>query len=105
MDTPVPDWLTRIGTLAFFWSLGLFVVINGIAAVLFVSRQNREMVNRWTGRLLAVDLMLIGTGIGVPLVTGMTRLAVTTISAPLVTPAAVGEVQGIDAIVVDPAGR
>ena len=90
METAILDWLSRIGTTAFYWSLGLFVIINSVAAMLFISRQNREFVNRWTSRVLAIDLLLLGTGVGIPLVTGLTRLTVSAVSAPFanVSPAA-----------------
>jgi hypothetical protein len=105
MDTPVLDWLSRVGASAFFWSLGLFVVVNGLAAALFISRRNREMVNKWTGRLLAFDLLLIGTGVGVPLVTGMTRLAVTTFSAPFAAPSTMSEMNAVEAVELERTGR
>ena len=82
MDSGILDWLSRVGLVTFYWSLGLFVVINGAAALLIASRRNRELVNRWTGRILAVDLMLIGAGVGVPLVAGMAKLAMITVSGP-----------------------
>lgn len=105
MDSGILDWLSHIGALAFYWSLGLFVVINAAAALMFSKRRNREMVNRWTGRLLAVDLMLIGTGVGVPLVAGMAKLAVISMPAQ-VTPSAVSfEASATNATELDRLGQ
>ena len=44
----------------------MLVVDLGYALVLFATR-DREIVNRWTSRVLAVNLVLAGTGIGVPM--------------------------------------
>ncbi len=81
MESTIVEWLASVGTRAFAWSLGIFLVVNGAAAIVFVLRRDRAMVNRWAGRVLALDLLLVGTGVGVPLMTTMARLTVTVVSA------------------------
>lgn len=72
----VLEWLGGVGATAFRWSALAFVVLNGAAIATVVLSRDRSLVNRWTGRLLAANLVLAGTGIGIPLLTTVTRLAV-----------------------------
>jgi hypothetical protein len=81
MDSTIVEWLNSVGSRAFAWSLGIFVVVNTIAAIAFLVRRDRALVSRWTGRVLAADLLLIGTGIGVPVMTTMAKLTVSVVSA------------------------
>lgn len=81
MDSTIVDWLNGVGTQAFKWSLGIFLVVNGVAAITFFLSRDRALVNRWTGRVLAIDLLLLGTGTGVPLVTTMASMTVSVVSA------------------------
>ncbi|MBL0170600.1 MAG: hypothetical protein IPP90_07690 [Gemmatimonadaceae bacterium] len=81
MESTIVNWLTGIGNTAFAWSLGIFLVVNGVAALAFILRRDRALVNRWTGRVLALDLLLLGTGVGVPLMTTMARMTVSVVSA------------------------
>ena len=76
MESTVLDWLAGVGAAAFRWSALAFLVINGVAIAALILTRDRALVNRWTGRILAVNLVLAGTGLGVPLVTAVTRLAV-----------------------------
>ncbi len=81
MEASITEWLTNIGRQAFAWSLGIFLVVNAAAAIGFVLRRDRALVNRWTGRVLALDLLLVGTGVGVPAVTLVARMSVSAVSA------------------------
>ncbi|GMV10853.1 MAG TPA: hypothetical protein PKC83_02320 [Gemmatimonadaceae bacterium] len=76
METALLEWLARIGSGAFTLSLGAFVLLNGAAVVAVVVTRDRSLVNRWTGRILAANLVLAGTGLGIPLVTTVTRLGI-----------------------------
>lgn len=80
METAVLDWLARVGSSAFTYSAALFVLVNGAAVAAVVITRDRTLVNRWTGRLLAANLLLLGTGLGVPLVTAVTRLGILAVS-------------------------
>lgn len=81
MEATIVQWLSDFGTQVFFWSLGIFVVVNGVAAIVYLVRRDRTQVNRWTSRILAADLLLVGAGVGVPIVTTLTKLTVNAISA------------------------
>jgi hypothetical protein len=77
------DWLAQTGSQVFIVSAWAFVLVNGaVVAAVFLTR-DRTLVNRWTGRLLAVNVALVGAGLGVPLLTSVARLAVTAISPSL----------------------
>ena len=76
MESSILSWLAAVGSTAFKWSAIAFVLVNGAALAALAYNRDRALVNRWTGRVLAVDLLLAGTGIGVPLFTSVSRLAV-----------------------------
>jgi ABC-type molybdate transport system permease subunit len=76
MESSVLEWLAGIGAAAFRWSAMAFLVVNGVAIATLILTRDRALVNRWTGRVLAANLVLAGTGLGIPLVTAVTRLAV-----------------------------
>ena len=80
MESDALDWLARLGSRALSLSLVGFVLVNGAAlAALFITR-DRTLVNRWTGHLLAANLVLAGAGLGVPLLTSLARLAITAVA-------------------------
>ncbi len=67
------ETLQQLASRAFWWSLWLFVGLNAAAVAVVAIRRDRELVNRWTSRLLAANLVLLGTGLGVPLAAHTTR--------------------------------
>ena len=76
MEAAIAAWLNDLAIRAFGLSLALGLVIDlGYALVLFATR-DRGIVNRWTSRVLAVNLVLAGTGIGVPVLALGSRLAI-----------------------------
>ena len=79
MESSALDWLSRVGTLAFTLSASAFVVVNVSALAGVLVTRDRALVNRWTGRVLAANLFLAGTGLGIPLLTAMSRLAVSAV--------------------------
>jgi zinc transporter ZupT len=85
METTVLDWLASVGSAAFRWSAVAFVILNGVAVAALFLTKDRALVNRWTGRVLAANLVLVGTGVGVPLIAAASRLAIS-----VVTPARAG---------------
>lgn len=74
------DWLARTGSRAFGLSLGAFVLINGAAVAAFFITRDRSLVNKWTGKLLAANLVLAGTGLGIPVMTTVARLGIMAVS-------------------------
>ena len=76
MEAAISAWLYDLAIRAFGLSLVLVLIVDlGYALVLFATR-DRGIVNRWTSRVLAVNLVLAGTGIGVPMLALGSRLAV-----------------------------
>lgn len=83
MEAAILAWLQDVAIRAFGLSLFLLLAIDGAyALVLFVTR-DRAIVNRWTSRVLAANIVLAGTGVGVPVLALGSYLAVQAI-APLV---------------------
>ena len=76
MEAAISAWLYDLAIRAFGLSLALGLLIDaGYALVVFATR-DRGIVNRWTSRVLAVNLVLAGTGMGVPVLAFGSRLAV-----------------------------
>ena len=99
MDASFVAWLDAVGSTAFAWSLAAFVVVNGAAAALFFLKRDRTLVNKWTGRVLAIDLLLLGSGVGVPVVASLTRVAV----SALTSQAAGASIVGVRSVEMDAA--
>ena len=76
MEAAISTWLYDLAIRAFGISLALVLVVDlGYALVLFATR-DRGIVNQWTSRVLALNLVLAGTGIGVPMLALGSRVAV-----------------------------
>ena len=75
--------LDQVGSLSFWICITLLVAIDVIAAAAVIQTRSRELVNRWTGRILAANLVLLGAGLGVPVVAYTTRMVVVAV-APMV---------------------
>jgi hypothetical protein len=93
MFDAVIAWLDRVGP-AIFWTCAIALVALDTAAVATViGTKSRELVNRWTGTVLAANLLLLGVGVGVP---GMMYVAKVVVSAvaPTTAPLAIATEQG-----------
>ncbi len=76
MESTVLNWLASVGSTAFRWSAIAFFLVNGVAVAAVILTRDRSLVNRWTARILAANLVIVGTGLGVPLITTASRLAI-----------------------------
>jgi hypothetical protein len=74
-------WLDGAATRAFALSATLFVLLNATAVALVFAKRDRAMVNRWTARWVAANLVLIGAGVGLPVAAQVTRMTLAAISA------------------------
>ena len=83
MESAILAWLQNLAIRAFGISLFLLLAINGAFALVLFVTHDREIVNRWTSRVLAANLMLAGTGVGVPVLALGSRLVVRAV-APLI---------------------
>jgi hypothetical protein len=76
-------WLEQTGSQVFWTCSLLLVVIDVAAAAVVFQTRSRELVNRWTGRVLAINALLLGTGLGVPAAMYATRVVVSAMASPL----------------------
>ena len=83
MEAAILAWLQELAIRAFGISLFLVLAIDGVFAIVLLATRDRTIVNRWTSRVLAANLVLAGTGVGVPVLALTSRVAVRAI-APLV---------------------
>jgi len=83
MEAAILTWLQDLAIRAFGISLFLLLAINGAFALTVFVTRDRGIVNRWTSRVLAANLVLAGTGVGVPVLALGSRLAVRAV-APLI---------------------
>ena len=74
------SWLDGVGSTAFTLSAIAFVSLNAIALVGVFLTRDRGLVNRWTPHFLAVNLLLLGTGLGVPLAALAARSVITAVT-------------------------
>ena len=90
METTVLDWLAAVGSAAFRCVTVAFLLLNG-AAVAALSSKDRCAGQPMDGACPAGNLLLVGTGVGVPLIAAASRLAIS-----VVTPAKAGLMPGVD---------
>ncbi|HTK51332.1 MAG TPA: hypothetical protein VL308_05560 [Gemmatimonadaceae bacterium] len=86
MEAAILAWLQNLAIRAFGISLFLLLAIDGAFAVVLFATRDRGIVNRWTSRVLAVNLVLAGTGVGVPVLALGSRLAVRLVAPMIPTP-------------------
>jgi hypothetical protein len=83
MEAAILAWLQDLAIRAFGISLFLLLAIDGAYALVLFATRDRAIVNRWTSRVLAANIVLAGTGVGVPVLALTSRVAVRAI-APLI---------------------
>jgi hypothetical protein len=80
LDAEILAWLSGISSTVVRISVVLFAAVNIAAAGAFLARKDRSLVQKWTGPWLATNALLIGAGLGTPLVVGITKLAVSAVA-------------------------
>jgi len=85
MEAAILAWLQGVAIRAFGLSLFLILAIDGTFAVILFATRDRAIVNRWTSRILAANLILAGTGIGVPVLALSARVVVSAVIPMLPT--------------------
>ncbi len=73
--------LGTLGATAFRWSAVAFLLLNGLAAIGVFLTRDRRLVNRLTSPLVAANLVLLATGVGLPALTLAVKLVVSVVSA------------------------
>ncbi|WP_373060807.1 hypothetical protein [Gemmatimonas sp.] len=76
MDITALSWLQRIGWSAFTWALASVLLVNAVAFCAFLWKREKSLVNAWTGPVVAMNIVLVAIGLGVPMVTSAARLAI-----------------------------
>lgn len=84
MELTVLSVLDSIKSLAMTLSLYGFIAINGVALAAVLATRSRAVVQRWTSPWLATNILLLGTGVGVPLVAGVCKSVVSVVGAAVV---------------------
>lgn len=85
MFDSIAQALDQIGSWSFWTCMAALVVIDVLAVAAVVQTRSRELVNRWTGRIVAANLLLLGAGLGVP-ATAFVAKSVVAAVAPTVQP-------------------
>lgn len=80
MDFDVMQWLGVLSSTVIKLSVVLFVVINAVALGVFSVRRDRTLVQKWTSPWLAANFLVIGAGVGTPLLVGITKFAITALA-------------------------
>jgi len=75
----------QIGWWTFWTCMATLAVIDLLAIATVAQTRSRELVNRWTGRIVAANLLLLGAGLGVPAASFVAKSVVVTL-APSVQP-------------------
>lgn len=78
-------WLDQVRSIVFWGCVTGLVVVDLAAAGAVVVTRSRALVNRWTGPVLAANLVLIGVGVGVPVAAFAARAAATALAPSLST--------------------
>ena len=66
MFDSIAQTLGQIGSWTFWTCIAVLAAIDLVAIAVVIQTRSRELVNRWTGRIVAANLLLLGTGLGVP---------------------------------------
>jgi len=85
MFDSIAQVLDQIGTLTFWTCMSVLVAIDAVAVAVVIRTRSRELVNRWTARFVAVNALLLGAGLGVPMTAYLARSVVIAV-APSVEP-------------------
>jgi hypothetical protein len=67
-------FLDSLGSTAFRLAAIAFIVVNSTAIAVFALTRSRSLVNGWTRRIVTIDGILLGAGLGVPLLAAAAKL-------------------------------
>ena len=76
MEASVVGFLDSVSSTIFRLAAICFVLLNGAALAAFLLTRSRRLVDAWTLRLVTLDAILLGAGLGVPLLAGIAKLGV-----------------------------
>lgn len=81
-------WLDQVSSGVFWTCAAGLVLIDLTAVAVVMATRSRELVNRWTGRVLAANLLLLGAGLGVPAAAYTFKIAATALMPSIAASAA-----------------
>lgn len=84
MEPSVVAFFDAVQSTAFTFSLWAFVALNGVALAAILVTRSRAVVQRWTSPWLALNLLLLGTGAGIPLVAGICKSIASAVGSAIV---------------------
>jgi hypothetical protein len=83
MAEPLVSFLSALGAKVFWFCAIAFIILNGAALAALLLTRSRRMVDAWTPRLVTMDALLLGAGLGVPLATGLARMGIEALASML----------------------
>ena len=83
MAESVSGFLSSLSSSVFWFCAITFLVVNGAALAAFLLTRSRRMVDQWTPKLVTADALLLGAGLGVPLVSGLAKMGIQAIASLL----------------------
>lgn len=86
MESTLVSFLNSLSSKVFWLAAIAFVVVNGAALGVFALTKSRRLVNEWTGRLVAADALLLGAGLGIPLLSGLAKIGIRALASVLGSP-------------------
>lgn len=85
MTTTLVSFLSALSAKVFWFAGICFVLLNGAALAAFLLTRSRRLVDQWTPKLVTADALLLGVGLGVPLVSGLAKIGIQAIASMLGT--------------------
>jgi len=86
VESTLVSFLNSLSSKVFWLAAVTFVVLNGAAIAAFALTRSRRLVNDWTGKLVAVDALLLGAGLGIPLLSGLAKIGIRAVASVLGSP-------------------
>jgi hypothetical protein len=83
VESSLLAFLNGLSSTVFWLAAILFVLVNGAAIATFALTRSRRLVNDWTSKLVAANVVLIGAGLGVPLFSGLAKIGVRAVASML----------------------
>jgi hypothetical protein len=76
MEASIGNFLSSLGSTVFRLAAICFVLVNATAIAAFALSGSRRLVDSWTRRIVTIDAVLLGAGLGVPLLAAAAKLGI-----------------------------